>query len=78
MLTLLEAISQSYGNTVPSRWKEDEVIIQAVLKAMNMKDGDTNRKKVKGAIGKVAKELAGFMISDEGVVEIPLNACNDF
>ncbi len=78
VLTLLEAISQSYGNTVPSRWKEDEVIIQAVLKAMNMKDGDTNRKKVKGAIGKVAKELMGFMISDESVVEIPLNVCNDF
>ena len=78
VLTLLEAISQSYRNTAPSGWKEDEVIIQAVLKAMNMKDGDTNRKKVKGAIGKVAKELAGFMISDERVVEIPLNACNDF
>ena len=45
---------------------------------MDMKDNPTNRKKVTGAIGKVAKELMGFMISDESVVEIPLNACNDF
>ncbi len=75
---LLTAIADSRGNTPPSKWRETEAIIAAVLWATGLKDGKTNRGDVEAAIDKVAGCLKDLMIFDEDTVKITLDACNEF
>ncbi len=75
---VLDAISKSWMGTPPSRWKEDEKIMAAVLQAVGLKDGKTNRKDAGAAIGKIAKELRNLMVCSEDAVEISQEACNEF
>ena len=76
--SLLQALSLHCNDVEPSRWREDEAILNEVMRAMGMKDSPTNRNAASAAIGKVAKEIQGFMISDENIVEIQERACDEF
>ncbi len=73
----LIAVAADCAEGEPSKWREDQALVEAFVKRTGFKIKDT--KKVVGtAIGKLASKLIAGMIVTDGLVEVPRGTLDRF